>query len=225
MNQNVINKPSENYYQHRRISVSESISKGAHRILDVGCGAGNFGAYLLQSGHAKDVVGIELIQAAADEASTKLNQVYCADLNRSRVADLLQTPTECMPFDYIVCADVLEHLVDPWQVLRDLSCYLAPGGKIIASIPNVRHWTVWLPLIVKGRWDYLDEGIMDRTHLRFFTKATILDLFASAGLDVVELRPLIGGKWRLVDKYSLQLLREMVAIQWVCVGVRKDGNV
>ena len=215
-----MDKSSEDYYKNRRISISSFLSKGANRILDVGCGAGSFGAYLKQNNFASEVIGIEINRNAVKEALSKLDYVYCLDLNRTKVAQLL-SPSSIEPFDYIVCADVLEHLVDPWQVLYDLSAYLALDGKIIVSIPNVRHWTVWLPLILNGKWDYQDAGIMDRTHLRFFTKSTILDLFKSSGLTVVKIRPLIGGKWRLVDKYSLHLLQDFVAIQWVFVGVRK----
>ena len=70
----------------------------------------------------------------------------------------------------------------------------------------------------------MDAGIMDRTHLRFFTKKSIADLFTSASLNVVDIQPLIGGRWRLVDKYSLRLLRGMVAVQWVFVGEQNDCN-
>jgi 2-polyprenyl-3-methyl-5-hydroxy-6-metoxy-1,4-benzoquinol methylase len=206
------------YYQHHRTNISKFIQQGDNYILDVGCAAGNFGVFLKSNGYANQVVGIEINQEAANEASNKLNSVFCADLNCITVNELLPELNNNKLFDYIVCADVLEHLIDPWQVLSDLTKYLEPNGKIIASIPNVRHWTVWLPLLLKGNWDYQDAGIMDKTHLRFFTKNTMLELFQSANLNVSEIEPLIGGKWKLVDKYSLGLLRDFVAVQWVLVG-------
>lgn len=217
-----LNQQAFDYYRNRRVNISEFIHKGSNRVLEVGCGAGNFGAYLKQYGYASEVVGIEINQQAADEALTKLDQVFCADLNRSIIDELLIPDTKL--FDYIVCADVLEHLINPWQILGDLAAHLAPGGKVIASIPNVRHWSVWWPLLLRGGWDYQDAGIMDRTHLRFFTKSTMCQLLESANLNVVQMRPLIGGKWKLVDKYSLHLLRDFVAVQWVLVGTRKADN-
>lgn len=213
------------YYRHRRENISAFLDKGGHRLLDVGCGAGQFGAYLKQHGYAAEVVGIEKDPKAAEEATAHLDQVFRVDLNGTTISELLAPAgIETGSFDVVVCADVLEHLVDPWQTLSGLSEYLAPGGKVIASIPNVRHWSVWLPLLLKGRWDYTDAGIMDRTHLRFFTRATMRELFVMAGLDVVEDRPLIGGKWRLLDTCSMHLLRELVAVQWVFVAKRKPGT-
>src|SRR6185436_7844996 len=84
--------------------------------------------------------------------------------------------------DCIVCADVLEHLRDPERALRLLLRYLAPDGLLVASIPNVRHASVLLPLLVEGRFRYQDEGILDRTHLRFFTLHEIVELLTRAGL-------------------------------------------
>lgn len=124
-------------------------------------------------------------------------------------------------FDYIVCADVLEHLIDPWIVLSDLVSFLKPGGRIMVSLPNVRHWSIWLPLILRGHWEYRESGIMDRTHLRFFTRFSAIELLNNAGGDVAIYHPLIGGKWRLVNKFSVGLLEEFVAIQLVFVGVPK----
>ncbi len=216
-----MNKSKEDYFRNHRISVSDFLNKGPHRILDVGCGARNFGAFLKQNGFASEVVGIEMDRNAANEALSNLDNVYCVDLNQTRVGQLLSLDSIKL-FDYIVCADVLEHLIDPWQTLSDLSAYLSPQGRVVVSIPNARHWTLWLPLVLKGRWNYQNAGIIDRTHLRFFTRATIYDLFSGAGLAVVKTHPLIGGKWRLVDRYSLHLLRDIVAVQWVFVGVPKS---
>lgn len=204
---NLSNKPVNEYFRSRRVNLAESLVKGSNRVLDVGCGAGNFGAFLKQQGYASEVVGIEVNQQIADEALKNLDQVFCADLNYTKISNFF-SPQKAILFDYIICADVLEHLIDPWQTLADLAGYLTPAGKIIASIPNVRHWSVWLPLVLNGSWEYKDAGIMDRTHLRFFTKKTMRQLFESANLDVVEMRPLIGGKCKIVDKYSLHLLRD-----------------
>lgn len=212
--------PDFSYYQNVRSELAVNVGKGNHRILDVGCGAGYFGEFLKLHGHASEVVGIEVDPAAANEASTKLDQVLCANLNQTSVIDVLKDFDKAL-FDYIVCADVLEHLIDPWNVLSDLVTFLKPGGQVLVSLPNVRHWSVWLPLLLRGHWEYREAGIMDSTHLRFFTRFSAIELLNRAGLDVAIYHPLIGGKWRLANKFSMGLLEEFVAIQLVFVGVPK----
>ena len=216
------NLPEFSYYSNVRRDLAQYVVKGNHRILDVGCGAGYFGEYLKLHGHAAEVVGIEIDTAAANEAATKLDCVLCANLNESSIVEVLKDFDKAK-FDYIVCADVLEHLIDPWSVLSDLVTFLKPGGQVMVSIPNVRHWSVWLPLILRGQWEYRNVGIMDRTHLRFFTRFSGIELLKRAGLDVAIYHPLIGGKWCLVNKFSMGLLEELVAIQLVFVGVTKVG--
>lgn len=122
-------------------------------------------------------------------------------------------------FDYIVCADVLEHLIDPWKVLTELVTYLKPSGRLVVSIPNVRHWSVWFPLILRGRWEYRDVGIMDKTHLRFFTRVTGVKLIEGASSKVVECRPIIWRRSeRLLNKVSLGLFDGWLASQLVFVS-------
>lgn len=106
-------------------------------------------------------------------------------------------------FDTIVFNDVLEHLVDPWQVLRDTVDRLSPDGLVLASIPNIRHYSVLRPLLVQGQFTYREMGILDRTHLRFFTLASACDLFTQAGYEIVT-----ASYARISDKgVALTLLR------------------
>ena len=93
-------------------------------------------------------------------------------------------------YDCIVFNDVLEHVVDPWSMLDRAKERLAPGGRIVASIPNVRHYIVVRNLALRGRWDYADWGVLDRTHLRFFTRASIEELFESADMAIETLAPI-----------------------------------
>jgi 2-polyprenyl-3-methyl-5-hydroxy-6-metoxy-1,4-benzoquinol methylase len=215
--------PEFSYYQNVRSDLAEYVEKGNHRILDVGCGAGYFGEYLKQQGCASEVVGIEINIIAAEEAITKLDHVLCANLNQTSVIDVLKDFDKAS-FDYIVCADVLEHLIDPWEVLAQLVSYLKPNGRLVVSIPNVRHWSVWLPLIFQGHWEYREAGIMDRTHLRFFTRVSAIELLNRAGLDVATYYPLIGGKSRLIHNLSMGLLKELLAIQLVFFAMPKLRN-
>ena len=220
MNNNIEDFQNNNYYCHRRMGISHHIKKKNNRILDIGCAAGNFGAFLKEQNIASEVVGVELDSNAAKEARKKLDSVFCADLNQTSMRTLIDS-NKLKNFDYVVCADVLEHLVDPWSTLNSLVDTIVTDGKVIASIPNVRHWSVWLPLIFKGKWEYENEGIMDRTHLRFFTKHSMLELFDSAGLIVEEVHPLIGGKWKILNKLFFNKLTDFLAIQLVLVGTRK----
>ena len=166
------------YYCSDRPEVAALIQPAGKRILEVGCGAGNMGASLLARG-AAEVVGIELHPAAAKAARTRLSAVYQWNLeDRSRL------PYPDAYFDHITLSDVLEHLTDPEAVLGHLVRYLAHDGTVITSLPNVRHESVALPLLVDGVWDYADAGILDRTHLRFFTLPSMVALLAGAGLGL-----------------------------------------
>jgi methionine biosynthesis protein MetW len=209
-------EPVSEYFKHERKSIAKHIPNGSFRILDVGCGAGYFGANLKRNGQAIVVYGIELSNGAAKQAEAQLDKVFCIDLDKLEICQLYKEWGD-QKFDFIVFADVLEHLKDPWSILNSLVKMLAPHGTVIVSLPNVRHWSVLLSLILKGRWDYQDAGIMDRTHLRFFTRATAKELVESTGLSVKKVVPLIAGAWRTVSKMSLGLLDDYIAIQFVLI--------
>jgi SAM-dependent methyltransferase len=166
------------YYRSERPEVAALIAPAGKRILELGCAAGMMGAHLLARG-AVEVVGVELHTDAAKAARAVLSAVYRLDLST-----LPALPYADGHFDYIVCADVLEHLVDPEAVLRHFRRYLAPTGQVIVSLPNLRHESVVLPLLVDGLFEYRDAGILDRTHLRFFTLSGLGGLLAAAGLTL-----------------------------------------
>jgi SAM-dependent methyltransferase len=168
--------PLSAYYRAERPEVAALIAPAGKRILDLGCAAGMMGAHLLARG-AVEVVGVELHAGAARAARTALTAVYRLDLSA-----LPALPYRDGHFDYIVCADVLEHLVDPEAVLRHFRRYLAPEGQVVVSLPNLRHESVVLPLLVDGLFEYRDAGILDRTHLRFFTLSGLGRLLSAAGL-------------------------------------------
>lgn len=211
---------ANDYFRHERKSLSIHIPFGSHRVLDVGCGAGYFGAYLKKSGKAEEVYGVELFKDAADEAAHNLDGVICADLD-SLDLSTLRSEWGDQAYDYIVCADVLEHVKNPWKTLAALTELLGTNGKIVVSLPNVRHWSVLVPLLFRGQWEYQEAGILDRTHLRFFTKATACKLVQSAGFRTLSITSLIGGRWRTLSKVSAHLLDEFLAVQFVLVAERE----
>jgi 2-polyprenyl-3-methyl-5-hydroxy-6-metoxy-1,4-benzoquinol methylase len=147
------------------------------RALDVGAADGFLAERL--TAHGWSVTALERDPELAARARGRCKEVVVADLESA-------PPLLHDPFEAIIYGDVLEHLSDPTAVLRALDQFLAPGGAVIVSVPNVAHLWVRLSLLV-GRFDYADRGILDRTHLRFFTRRTLLELLRSAGLRVDEL--------------------------------------
>jgi 2-polyprenyl-3-methyl-5-hydroxy-6-metoxy-1,4-benzoquinol methylase len=164
------------YYQQARPEVAALVPTTARRVLDVGCAEGVLGRHLLERGVA-EVVGIEQVPEVAIRAGKRLTRVLCGDVS---TVDL---PPNLGTFDCIVFADVLEHLANPTETLRRFLPLLAPGGTIAASIPNVRHHAI-IHMLAEGHWTYHDNGVMDRTHLKFFTLKEIQALFEGEGLEI-----------------------------------------
>lgn len=169
--------PSKGYFEGQRSDVAELVPDRCSRVLDVGCGYGGLGRCLISRGQVQ-VFGVEINPAA----SANLQGVYTAHW----IDDVEQfnLPSNIEAFDCIVFADVLEHLLDPWATLARYLQWLKPGGYVVASIPNVRNIALLYNLIVRGRWRYEDSGLLDRTHIRFFTRKEIMGLFSMVGLNV-----------------------------------------
>lgn len=204
-----------NYYDAPRPEVAALVPPEARRVLDVGCGAGALGRLLQERGH--QVTGVELVPEAAYAAREFLDQVAIADVETAGLPP--------GPFDAIIFADLLEHLTDPWRVLREASAGLAAGGCVVASIPNVQNLDV-LWRLLRGRWDYRDRGLLDRGHLRFFTMQTIRDLFAQAGLEIVHVGQHYGRSfWReLACVLTGGRARAFFTRQYLVVGRKKQAK-
>jgi len=144
---------------------------GGRRLLDVGAAGGLLSRPLSARGWR--VTAVEHDAVAARELDGACERVI--------VADAEALPPLGGPFHAVLFGDVLEHLRDPARVLRDVGRDLAAGGRVIVSVPNVAHLWIRLSLLA-GRFDYADRGILDRTHLRFFTKRTLWELLRAGGL-------------------------------------------
>lgn len=165
-----------NYYGHFRPEIQELVPQEAKKILDVGCASGMLGKALKERQDCH-VTGIEYVPQVAEEARSNLDLVFCG-----QVEDVMsQLPRE--HYDCIILADVLEHLREPWDVLQELMKYLAPDGVFVISLPNVRHWSV-LKNLLEGNWRYLEAGVLDKTHLRFFTRSSIHEMLKNIGLEI-----------------------------------------
>jgi len=174
--QSVIDTNNKNNSHTLTIDFIAELSKGQpFEILDVGCSAGYLGEYLRTQGH--HVTGIDITPEAVIKASEFLNEAHCMKVEE--FFDLYPY----RQFDVVIFGDVLEHVTNAEEVLRLTSLALKPAGKVIASIPNVGHLAV-RAMLLEGRWEYSDLGLLDRDHVRFFTKDTIYQLFNNAHYDV-----------------------------------------
>jgi 2-polyprenyl-3-methyl-5-hydroxy-6-metoxy-1,4-benzoquinol methylase len=211
---------SQLYYKCQRPDLIRYIKSGKNRILDVGCAEGLLGESLKQQGLASKVVGIELFPDAAKVAASRLDQIICGDIELMSHDEM---GLERESFDYIICGDVLEHLRDPWTILSWLTTLLKKDGRLIASVPNVRHWSVMLPLLFQNEWKYQTHGIMDQTHLRFFTKKSAIQMLTDSGLQLVscEGSKLRSKKDRLMNLLLLGMGKSFVSVQWSLVGKQR----
>ncbi len=149
-------------------------------VLDVGCGTGLLGKHLKQEKKCQ-VFGIELNEDAADLAAKMYDKVIVSDVEKFND---LQIPLEY--FDVIVFADILEHTKMPHEILCHFKKYLSPSGFVLISVPNVAHWRMRLNLL-SGNFNYLDRGVLDRTHLRFFTQRTLEAMLIESGFKILNI--------------------------------------
>jgi len=167
---------SWDYFTEPRPEMLGFVPTNCRRLLEVGCGTGTFGASIKKNRQI-EVWGVEPFASAAVKAADKLDRVLTGPFDR-------ETDLPGGAFDCIVFNDVLEHMAEPERALRYAKHLLAPGGTVVASIPNVRYFPVLWQLGVRGSWEYGDCGVLDRTHLRFFTKSSILKMFEDEGYGV-----------------------------------------
>lgn len=167
------------YIESPRPEVAAFIPPEASSALDVGCGVGGFGTSLRKHlGASARIVGIDAVSSNVEAARRGHG---FDEVLEGYYPDVLTGTDE--NFDLIVFNDVLEHVLDPWEMLRGAKRHVAPGGSVLAAIPSIQYLPVVYRL-VRGRWDYTDVGTLDRTHVRFFTKATAREMFEQAGYSV-----------------------------------------
>jgi len=180
----------------------------AARILEIGCGAGATGETALATGRAGFYRGVEFDPESAERARSVLTEVVCANVETIDPALIADS------YDVLILSEVLEHLIDPWGVLKVLAPFVKPGGRVYASSPNVSHHKVIRSLIA-GRFDYESEGVMDRTHVRWFTPASYRAMFEDAGFETASVGPvaLYPGKARLINRLSGGRLAHLFQLQ------------
>jgi SAM-dependent methyltransferase len=212
-----LNKDHE-YFEHVRHDALSLVPADVDRVLEIGCGKGNTLAWLKANRACAWVGGVELSDKAAREARENLDAIYEGDI------ETLYLPVEPGSLDAILCLDVLEHLVDPWHVVQRMHKLLKPGGVLIASVPNVRNFRVLVPLLLFGKWEYQREGLLDETHLRFFTRDSAIELLQCSGLrvDMTTVRGLEGSKSRIANAITLSRFQRFLEYQYLMRARRSD---
>lgn len=191
--------PAPGTYYGERQDIMPFVPATVRKALDVGCGVGLLGAALKQIRAGCEVWGVEPT-AAAEQARRRLDHVVQGLFG----PDLAGLPAQS--FDLILFLDVLEHMPEPELALRTARQLLAPGGVILASIPNARYMRHLKHVLIEGDWRYESKGVRDRTHLRFFTRKSALRLFADEGYQVHKVQGINKQRLNVFQKLFLAVL-------------------
>ena len=192
------------------------IPPNVKRTLELGCGNGNFSG-LIKNQYKSECWGVELNSQAATQAASRLDKVINADAS-SCMNDLPDNY-----FDCIIMNDFLEHLVDPYSILTGLKSKLNPQGVMVLSVPNVRYWENLAELVILGKWEYKQFGILDSTHLRFFTYKSLKKMFHDLGFEILTLkgmkhrRTVVGTIMQIFCLCFFNIFADIRFIQFACV--------
>jgi len=183
---------SDTYFSRARTDIAPLLPSHPTptlRVLEIGCAEGHTLEWLKQTGHCNWTAGVKRY-ATLRTSPGSVDQFFQIDIEQS----MPDIPPESI--DMILCLDVLEHLVNPWETLRRLDNLLKPGGLWIVSVPNLRNYHILLDLAFKGRFDYTESGILDRTHLRFFTRSSAIEMMESTGAKVTQILGTETARWQ-----------------------------
>jgi len=189
------------YYAIERLPLIAMLDRAPGKVLEIGCGSGLSLKYLKKNG-ASETTGVELRRDVAEAAkkSGGIDKIFNLDFTTENL------PDSEGPYDTVIFSHVLEHFADPSYVLQKIKPNLGKGARILIAVPNIRHWSVLLPLIWKGKFQYQDSGILDHTHLRFFTKSSIVLLLESNGYELLDCQFEVNGpKSKLLSRLSMGL--------------------
>jgi len=169
-------------YRQSRTEMLALLPEHFSTVLEIGCDEGDFTAHL-----PGEVWGVEPQAEAATIAAGRLHRVLVGTFQATRAS----LPENY--FDVVVCNDVIEHMTDHDAFLREIRAYIAPGGVLIGSVPNMRHYRALFELLVLRDWDYRDSGVLDRTHLRWFTARSLRRSLERAGYAIERFQGINGG--------------------------------
>lgn len=211
------NPAGPGYYSNVRNDMLAMIEGRGLCILEVGCGAGSTLLAAKEQGIASDIVGAEYVESVAAIAKKRgLKKVYTGDF--SIAAEKIQSKER--KFDAIIFGDVLEHMVDPWAALTLAKSLLVDGGQVIVSVPNFRYWRVMYNVFLRGNFRYEADGIMDRTHLRFFCRKNIMEM-VSKNYQITKIYGTMPKSGKMLRALSFGLLSEFGTVQYVVHAVKQ----
>ena len=212
-----LNFKPKGYFSWTRQEMIDFVPKFAKRILDVGCGDGSFSS-ILKSKLNAEVWGVEI--------NARLSHSTRCAFDKLIIGDIVQKIDE-LPlafFDCVIFNDVLEHLADPFEVLNKTKNLLTKRGTVVSSIPNVRYCLVLKDLLINKQWSYTDGGVLDKTHLRFFTQKSILGIFEVLGYEVLSIKGInkrSSWKFILFNIMTLGFFSDSQYQQFACVAKLK----
>jgi 2-polyprenyl-3-methyl-5-hydroxy-6-metoxy-1,4-benzoquinol methylase len=213
-----LHKKPEGYYEGNRTDMLKYLPPGIRRSLDFGCGFGRF-SHLVKTTFGAETWGVEIDPTAAREAAQRLDTVIQADA----LASVGQIPDH--HFDCVILFDILEHLADPYSLLLTIKPKLTGTGVVVASIPNIRFYRTFWKYVVHGDWEYQDEGILDKTHLRFFTRKSIISTFERLGYRILTLEgmhPTTSRTYRWLNAILLNALADVRYKHFAVVAVPRE---
>ena len=207
---------TDGYYNIEKRRMVTFFPDGPNIVLDIGCANGRLGKKLRVLNKASELIGVEIFPPAADEAAKFYDKVY-----RNDIESLILPYKEY--FDFVICGDILEHLRDPWTLLDRIRGWLKPNGSLISSIPNIRYWRIIKDLMIYGKWDYVEAGILDNTHLRFFTRRTIQKMHKKANFEIIHSQMIIHGKKQnFFNMITFSILDEFWGSQILTVAKKQN---
>jgi 2-polyprenyl-3-methyl-5-hydroxy-6-metoxy-1,4-benzoquinol methylase len=207
------------YFSNARIEIAQFLGTPALQFghaLEIGCSQGYTLEWLKAAGYANRTTGVELY-ADVDVSARKIDQFLKMDVEKQDLPILNGS------VDLILCLDVLEHLIDPWETIRRLAKLLHVRGTLIISVPNIRNYRILFDLAFKGNFGYTSSGILDKTHLRFFTKSSATELAQCSGLANTQVQPAEVERWqkRLFCTLGLE---ELITKQYFLVATNQSSS-
>ncbi len=213
---------SKKYFNNPRFDLIGLIPKNENnKVLEIGAGSCDTLIVIKKLNLAKEVVGVELMKLNdSQQENPEIDKLITGNIENIE----LDLPKDY--FDVIICGDVLEHLVDPWNTLRKLHKHLKQNGVIIISIPNFREYHTLYKILISADFKYEDHGLLDRTHLRFFCKKNIISLLTSTMFSPVSIHSNLifekeHIKKRIIDKLTFGLIRDFLTAQYIVVAEKK----
>ncbi len=220
---NLYQEKDNSYFSTVRLDLISLLNKRSfENLLEIGAGSGAGLIYLLENGQAKKVSGVDITKIENGfQEDSRIEKFWVGNIENEDFGIAENS------YDCIICADVLEHLIDPWAAMKKIQKWLKPDGVFILSIPNIREISTLSKIFFKGRFEYRPEGgIMDKTHLRFFCREDVVELVGGADLQIISVLSNFQTKhqksWRTYfNKFTFRVFEEFLTVQHFVIATKK----